>query len=127
MVISGCSIEPVRQVQPPAPGVAANEPTDLAFAVSDEPDVGATTTDAAGAGPIQGEAGAFTVRADETAVGVYSGPDSLYTLLDTLEPGGNVLATGREIDADGTRWIEINWRETTAWSTANAFEPYNNS
>ena len=40
---------------------------------------------------------------------------------------GEVLATGREIDADGTRWIEINWRETTAWSTANAFEPYNNS
>ena len=132
LVLAGCSIEPIREVQSPTSTPAA-QPDALAFAADRAPAAPAATDadtnsiaadTVASSVDVQGEAAAFTVATDTATVGVYSGPDPLYTLLDTLGPGDNVLATGRQIDVDGIMWMEINWRETTAWALAGAFAPF---
>lgn len=135
LVVAGCSIEPIREVQSP-PSTPASQPGDLAFASagsSDTEGASAVGTDAVAGDPavspassdaIEGEAAAFTVATDTATVGVYSAPDPVYTLLDTLGPGDNVLGTGRRVDVDGVTWMEITWRETTAWALAGAFAPF---
>ena len=78
VLAAGCSIEPIREVQPPR--TPAAEPEELAFA---EPQSAGTTTAPAAAIPDEGEPGAFTVATDRATVGLHSAPGSLYTRLDT--------------------------------------------
>lgn len=123
LVVGGCAVqerEPSTSSLPaPAVTAAPTEPETLAFA-DDEAD-GAVPAQAPQADA--GSAAAFTVVTDTATVGIHSAPDHVYTRLGTLQPGANVLATGRTVDVDGIGWMEIHWRDTLGWVVSAAFAP----
>lgn len=127
----GCGFDPVREVSSQATPDPDGAPETLAFAADDttRPAAAPVASDAEIVSeadrPVDLDlpAGTWRVATDTTVIGVYSGPDSIYTRIGVLEPDDLVLATGKRVSIDGVIWMEISWDATTAWVLQVAFTP----
>ncbi len=122
--VSACSFTPLEDVtEPTAP--AQEEPDALAFTEDVPAAAGRPAIDGSPAAELldDTEAAAWTVVTDSAQVGVHSAPGTAYTRVGVVSPGETVIATGRRVNADEIRWMEIYWRQRTGWVLEAAFAP----
>ena len=120
LLISGCSFDPIREVQPARePGTT---PAVLAFdAPAAAPEPASSTPADPTTPPLDVlPAATWVVNTDRLSLNAYSGPDSLYTRVGELAADDAVLATGRRVESRDTVWMEISWDDATAWIDAAA-------
>ncbi|MGI9622452.1 MAG: hypothetical protein ACR2PK_06410 [Acidimicrobiales bacterium] len=126
LLLAGCSITPISEVQQPPPvetappALALVEPggtNDDGEASNDSvtENSGVRAQTESDALVRNGASAAFFVDTTSARIGVHSAPGYAFTRLGVLGPGDGLISTGRSVEASDAMWLEVHWVETTAW------------